>query len=71
MKELDEGASTGTPKGVVVEHRNLHAVIHWSADDLSADELRGMPAATSVCCDPSRSFPANIEMASQPPGHAV
>ncbi|WP_405771536.1 amino acid adenylation domain-containing protein [Actinacidiphila glaucinigra] len=45
--------STGTPKGVVVEHRNLHTLIRWYADYLSADELRGMLAATSVCFDPS------------------
>ncbi|MEU4097599.1 amino acid adenylation domain-containing protein [Streptomyces sp. NPDC026673] len=45
--------STGTPKGVVVEHRNLHTLISWYADYLSADELRGMLAATSVCFDPS------------------
>ncbi|MFE7750947.1 amino acid adenylation domain-containing protein [Streptomyces sp. NPDC057428] len=45
--------STGTPKGVVVEHRNLHNLIRWFAAYLSADELRGMLATTSVCFDPS------------------
>ncbi|MFJ4849307.1 amino acid adenylation domain-containing protein [Streptomyces sp. NPDC088733] len=45
--------STGTPKGVVVEHRNLYNLIRWFTEFLSADELGGMLAATSVCFDPS------------------
>ncbi|MFD7416260.1 amino acid adenylation domain-containing protein [Kitasatospora purpeofusca] len=45
--------STGRPKGVVVEHRNVAALLRWESSVYSADELRGMLAATSVCFDPS------------------
>ncbi|MFF4244894.1 amino acid adenylation domain-containing protein [Streptomyces sp. NPDC001822] len=45
--------STGTPKGVVVEHRSLDNLVRWFADHLSADELSGMLATSSVCFDPS------------------
>ncbi|MEU1289251.1 amino acid adenylation domain-containing protein [Kitasatospora sp. NPDC005856] len=45
--------STGRPKGVVVEHRNVTALLRWESSVYSADELRGMLAATSVCFDPS------------------
>ncbi|MEV0187093.1 amino acid adenylation domain-containing protein [Kitasatospora purpeofusca] len=45
--------TTGQPKGVVVEHRNVAALLRWESSVYSADELRGMLAATSVCFDPS------------------
>ncbi len=45
--------TTGQPKGVVVEHRNVAALLQWESSVYSADELRGMLAATSVCFDPS------------------
>ncbi|MBP5968581.1 non-ribosomal peptide synthase/polyketide synthase [Pseudomonas iridis] len=43
--------STGKPKGVAIAHRNVQALIHWSADVYSEDDLQGVLASTSVCFD--------------------
>ncbi|MDT3311984.1 non-ribosomal peptide synthase/polyketide synthase [Pseudomonas sp. rhizo66] len=43
--------STGKPKGVAIAHRNVQALIHWSAEVYSEDDLQGVLASTSVCFD--------------------
>ncbi|WP_129973115.1 MULTISPECIES: non-ribosomal peptide synthase/polyketide synthase [unclassified Pseudomonas] len=43
--------STGKPKGVAIAHRNVQALIHWSADVYSEADLQGVLASTSVCFD--------------------
>ncbi|GLH20901.1 non-ribosomal peptide synthetase [Pseudomonas atacamensis] len=43
--------STGKPKGVAIAHRNVQALIHWSAEVYSKDDLQGVLASTSVCFD--------------------
>jgi acyl carrier protein len=43
--------STGRPKGVAIEHRSAAALIAWAASELSAEELSGVAAVTSVCFD--------------------
>ncbi|MBI3885788.1 MAG: amino acid adenylation domain-containing protein [Opitutae bacterium] len=43
--------STGRPKGVAIEHRNTVAFAHWAHDVFTAEELRGVLAATSLCFD--------------------
>ncbi len=43
--------STGRPKGVAISHRSASALIDWAGEELSADELAGVLAATSVCFD--------------------
>ncbi|MEP2639437.1 amino acid adenylation domain-containing protein, partial [Roseobacter sp.] len=43
--------STGTPKGVVLSHGNAHALIHWSTQTFTPQQMRGVLAATSVCFD--------------------
>lgn len=43
--------STGQPKGVALEHRNAVAFVDWAHQTFSAEELRGVLAATSVCFD--------------------
>ena len=43
--------STGKPKGVAIAHRNVLALIHWSQQLYSQDDLQGVLASTSVCFD--------------------
>ncbi|MBC8999815.1 non-ribosomal peptide synthase/polyketide synthase [Pseudomonas sp. N40(2020)] len=43
--------STGKPKGVAIAHRNVMALIDWSAKVYSRDDIRGVLASTSVCFD--------------------
>ena len=43
--------STGKPKGVAIAHRNVQALIHWSAEVYSEEDLQGVLASTSVCFD--------------------
>ncbi len=43
--------STGLPKGVSITHRNVQALLNWSQQSFSRDELQGVLAATSVCFD--------------------
>ncbi|WP_189386290.1 non-ribosomal peptide synthetase, partial [Pseudomonas brenneri] len=43
--------STGKPKGVAIAHRNVLALIHWSQQVYSQDDLQGVLASTSVCFD--------------------
>lgn len=43
--------STGQPKGVMIEHRNVAALIGWSASVYSQDDLQGVLASTSICFD--------------------
>jgi len=43
--------STGRPKGVALEHRNAVAMVSWARDTYSAEDLKCVLAATSVCFD--------------------
>ncbi|VVM96644.1 non-ribosomal peptide synthetase [Pseudomonas fluorescens] len=43
--------STGKPKGVAIAHRNVMALIDWSAQVYSCDDIQGVLASTSVCFD--------------------
>ncbi|HEX8151320.1 MAG TPA: amino acid adenylation domain-containing protein, partial [Pyrinomonadaceae bacterium] len=43
--------STGRPKGVAIEHRSAAALLHWSRETFSAEELTRVLASTSVCFD--------------------
>ncbi|MEB0047001.1 MULTISPECIES: non-ribosomal peptide synthase/polyketide synthase [unclassified Pseudomonas] len=43
--------STGKPKGVAIAHRNVQALIHWSREVYSEEDLQGVLASTSVCFD--------------------
>ncbi|RJX83248.1 amino acid adenylation domain-containing protein, partial [Pseudomonas sp. LS-2] len=43
--------STGKPKGVAIAHRNVLALIHWSQQVYSQEEMQGVLASTSVCFD--------------------
>ncbi len=43
--------STGKPKGVAIAHRNVMALIDWSAKVYSHDDIQGVLASTSVCFD--------------------
>ncbi|WP_028695076.1 non-ribosomal peptide synthetase [Pseudomonas cremoricolorata] len=43
--------STGLPKGVAITHRNVQALLDWSQQAFSRDDLQGVLAATSVCFD--------------------
>ncbi|HSG39439.1 MAG TPA: amino acid adenylation domain-containing protein, partial [Thermoanaerobaculia bacterium] len=45
--------STGRPKGVAIEHRSASALMHWSRENFSAEELKGVLASTSICFDMS------------------
>ncbi|HEY9420210.1 MAG TPA: amino acid adenylation domain-containing protein, partial [Thermoanaerobaculia bacterium] len=45
--------STGRPKGVAIEHRSVSALMHWSRENFSAEELAGVLASTSICFDMS------------------
>ncbi|TFF33794.1 non-ribosomal peptide synthetase, partial [Pseudomonas sp. RIT623] len=43
--------STGQPKGVAISHRNVAALVRWSEEVYSHDDLQGVLASTSVCFD--------------------
>ncbi|MDF0731695.1 amino acid adenylation domain-containing protein, partial [Pseudomonas entomophila] len=43
--------STGKPKGVAITHRNVQALVDWSQQAFSRDDLQGVLASTSVCFD--------------------
>ncbi|MFJ7313617.1 non-ribosomal peptide synthase/polyketide synthase [Pseudomonas sp. NPDC098747] len=43
--------STGKPKGVAIAHRNVMALIDWSARVYSREDIQGVLASTSVCFD--------------------
>ncbi|MDR6918790.1 amino acid adenylation domain-containing protein/non-ribosomal peptide synthase protein (TIGR01720 family) [Pseudomonas sp. 3296] len=43
--------STGNPKGVAITHRNVLALIDWSASVYSREDIQGVLASTSVCFD--------------------
>ena len=43
--------STGKPKGVAIAHRNVLALIHWSQQVYSREDIQGVLASTSVCFD--------------------
>ncbi|MFJ4153182.1 amino acid adenylation domain-containing protein, partial [Pseudomonas sp. NPDC089752] len=43
--------STGLPKGVAIAHRNVAALIAWTRQVYSQDDLQGVLASTSVCFD--------------------
>ncbi|MCU7250416.1 non-ribosomal peptide synthetase [Pseudomonas koreensis] len=43
--------STGKPKGVAIAHRNVMALIDWSARVYSRADIQGVLASTSVCFD--------------------
>ncbi|NMZ08064.1 non-ribosomal peptide synthase/polyketide synthase [Pseudomonas proteolytica] len=43
--------STGLPKGVAIAHRNVSALVRWSAQVYSPDDLQGVLASTSICFD--------------------
>jgi len=43
--------STGLPKGVAITHRNVAALIAWTRQVYSQDDLQGVLASTSVCFD--------------------
>ncbi|MFB4394864.1 MULTISPECIES: amino acid adenylation domain-containing protein, partial [unclassified Pseudomonas] len=43
--------STGQPKGVAITHRNVQALVDWSQQAFSRDDLQGVLASTSVCFD--------------------
>ncbi|HSG40674.1 MAG TPA: condensation domain-containing protein, partial [Thermoanaerobaculia bacterium] len=45
--------STGRPKGVAIEHRSVSALMHWSRENFSDAELKGVLASTSICFDMS------------------
>jgi len=48
---LYTSGSTGTPKGVLIDHRGAVTLLEWALAHYSADELRGVLAATSICFD--------------------
>ncbi|WP_224361064.1 non-ribosomal peptide synthetase [Hyalangium versicolor] len=48
---LYTSGSTGTPKGVLIDHRGAVTLLEWALAHYSADELRGVLAATSLCFD--------------------
>ncbi len=43
--------STGRPKGVAISHRNAATMVRWGRREFSAEQLRVVLAATSVCFD--------------------
>ena len=43
--------STGLPKGVAIAHRNVAALIAWTRQVYSQDDLQGVLASTSICFD--------------------
>jgi amino acid adenylation domain-containing protein len=45
--------SMGRPKGVAIEHRSAAALMHWSRDSFTPQELAGVLASTSISFDMS------------------
>ncbi|WP_138505854.1 non-ribosomal peptide synthetase [Nostoc sp. PA-18-2419] len=43
--------STGVPKGVAIEHQNCVALLTWSREVFTNDDLAGVLASTSICFD--------------------
>ena len=43
--------STGKPKGVAIEHAGVAALIAWSGETYSREQLSGVLASTSICFD--------------------
>ncbi|MFJ2545441.1 non-ribosomal peptide synthase/polyketide synthase [Pseudomonas sp. NPDC087612] len=43
--------STGKPKGVAITHRNVGALIQWSQQVYSQEDIQGVLASTSICFD--------------------
>ena len=43
--------STGKPKGVAIAHRNVMALMAWSAQVYCAEDIQGVLASTSICFD--------------------
>jgi amino acid adenylation domain-containing protein/non-ribosomal peptide synthase protein (TIGR01720 family) len=43
--------STGLPKGVLIEHQNAAAMVNWSRNAFSDEELRSVLFSTSFCFD--------------------
>ena len=43
--------STGKPKGVAITHSNVLALVHWSQEVYSQEDIQGVLASTSVCFD--------------------
>ncbi|WP_370844829.1 amino acid adenylation domain-containing protein [Pseudomonas putida] len=43
--------STGKPKGVAIAHRNVMALMRWSAEVYPEPSIQGVLASTSVCFD--------------------
>ena len=43
--------STGKPKGVAIEHRSAAALLYWSKEVFSPEQLCGVLASTSICFD--------------------
>ncbi|HWD31775.1 MAG TPA: amino acid adenylation domain-containing protein [Pseudomonas sp.] len=43
--------STGLPKGVAITHRNVQALVGWSQQVYSREDMQGVLASTSVCFD--------------------
>ncbi|SDX33170.1 amino acid adenylation domain-containing protein [Marininema mesophilum] len=43
--------STGNPKGVMIRHRNAFALIQWSREVYTSEQIDGVLASTSICFD--------------------
>jgi amino acid adenylation domain-containing protein len=43
--------STGVPKGVAIEHQSCVALLTWSKEVFTNDDLAGVLASTSICFD--------------------
>ncbi|MEH2177512.1 non-ribosomal peptide synthetase [Nostoc sp.] len=43
--------STGKPKGVAIEHHSTVALLHWTKEVFTTEDLAGVLAATSICFD--------------------
>jgi amino acid adenylation domain-containing protein len=43
--------STGVPKGVAIEHQSCVALLTWSREVFTDDDLAGVLASTSICFD--------------------
>ncbi|MCP4664527.1 MAG: amino acid adenylation domain-containing protein, partial [bacterium] len=48
---LYTSGSTGRPKGVAIEHRSAVALVRWTAEVFSREELARVLASTSICFD--------------------
>lgn len=48
---LYTSGSTGRPKGVEIEHHSPVALIDWTRQIFTAEEIAGMLASTSICFD--------------------